>query len=57
MRYSMVFIDFKNRAHKMELVTNDIMKILNQLVDGDHPYGHGKAEVISSGIVVFILNL
>lgn len=31
------------------------MKISNQPADEDHPYGHGKAEVISSGIVAIIL--
>ncbi|PHC83314.1 cation-efflux pump [Bacillus wiedmannii] len=33
------------------------MKISNQPADEDHPYGHGKAEVISSGIVAIILIL
>ncbi|HDR7949856.1 TPA: cation transporter [Bacillus toyonensis] len=33
------------------------MKISNQPADEDHPYGHGKAEVISSGIVAVILIL
>lgn len=33
------------------------MKISNQPADEDHPYGHGKAEVVSSGIVSFILIL
>ncbi|CAM4089214.1 cation diffusion facilitator family transporter [Bacillus paramycoides] len=33
------------------------MKISNQPADEDHPYGHGKAEVISSGIVSIILIL
>ncbi|WP_459503341.1 cation diffusion facilitator family transporter [Bacillus sp. C1] len=33
------------------------MKISNQPADEDHPYGHGKAEVISSGIVAIILTL
>ncbi|WP_028402179.1 cation diffusion facilitator family transporter [Ectobacillus panaciterrae] len=31
------------------------MKISNQPADNDHPYGHGKAEVISSGVVAIIL--
>lgn len=31
------------------------MKISNQPADEDHPYGHGKAEVVSSGIVAIIL--
>ena len=33
------------------------MKISNQPADEDYPYGHGKAEVISSGIVAVILIL
>lgn len=33
------------------------MKISNQPADEDHPYGHGKAEVISSGVVAIILIL
>lgn len=33
------------------------MKISNQPADEDHPYGHGKAEVISSRIVAVILIL
>lgn len=33
------------------------MKISNQPADEDHPYGHGKAEVISSGVVAIILAL
>ncbi|WP_242274465.1 cation diffusion facilitator family transporter [Bacillus cereus group sp. BfR-BA-01310] len=31
------------------------MKISNQPADEDHPYGHGKAEVVSSGFVAIIL--
>ncbi|WP_047153818.1 cation diffusion facilitator family transporter [Aneurinibacillus tyrosinisolvens] len=33
------------------------MKISNIPADEDHPYGHGKAEVIASGIVAIILGL
>lgn len=33
------------------------MKISNQPADEDHPYGHGKAEIISSGVVAIILAL
>ncbi|PEP54497.1 cation diffusion facilitator family transporter [Bacillus pseudomycoides] len=33
------------------------MKISNQPADEDHPYGHGKTEVISSGVVAIILAL
>ncbi|HGO9428702.1 TPA: cation diffusion facilitator family transporter [Bacillus cereus] len=33
------------------------MKISNQPADEDHPYGHGKAEIISSGVVAIILPL
>ncbi|WP_127534612.1 cation diffusion facilitator family transporter [Paenibacillus kobensis] len=33
------------------------MKISKQPADDDHPYGHGKAEVLGSGIVAFILAL
>ncbi|BBH21361.1 putative transporter YdfM [Paenibacillus baekrokdamisoli] len=33
------------------------MRISKQPADEDHPYGHGKAEVISSGIVAIILGL
>ncbi|GFN33305.1 cation diffusion facilitator family transporter [Paenibacillus xylaniclasticus] len=33
------------------------MKISKQPADEDHPYGHGKAEVLGSGIVAFILAL
>ncbi|MCQ6278851.1 cation diffusion facilitator family transporter [Bacillus sp. EB600] len=34
-----------------------IIKISNKPADEDHPYGHGKAEVISSGIVGILLIL
>jgi cation diffusion facilitator family transporter len=33
------------------------MRISKRPADDDHPYGHGKAEVISSGIVAIILGL
>lgn len=33
------------------------MRISNQPADDDHPYGHGKAEVIASGVVAMILAL
>ncbi|WP_200758828.1 cation diffusion facilitator family transporter [Effusibacillus dendaii] len=33
------------------------MRISNQPADEDHPYGHGKAEVVASGIVAMILAL
>jgi cation diffusion facilitator family transporter len=33
------------------------MRISKQPADEDHPYGHGKAEVLGSGIVAFILGL
>ncbi len=33
------------------------MRISSQPADEDHPYGHGKAEVISAGIVAVILGL
>ncbi|HJV16655.1 MAG TPA: cation diffusion facilitator family transporter, partial [Bacillales bacterium] len=34
-----------------------IIKISNKPADEDHPYGHGKAEVVSSGIVGILLIL
>ncbi len=37
--------------------TYGAMKISNQPADDDHPYGHGKAEVVGAGIVAFILSL
>jgi cation diffusion facilitator family transporter len=33
------------------------MRISKQPADEDHPYGHGKAEVLGSGLVAFILGL
>ncbi|MFC4766841.1 cation diffusion facilitator family transporter [Effusibacillus consociatus] len=33
------------------------MKVSNQPADEDHPYGHGKAEVIASGVVAGILTV
>jgi cation diffusion facilitator family transporter len=33
------------------------MRISKQPADEDHPYGHGKAEVLGSGIVAFILGI
>lgn len=33
------------------------MRISKQPADNDHPYGHGKAEVIASGVVASILGL
>jgi len=37
------------------LVTFIAMKISKKPADEDHPYGHGRAEVLSAGIVAFIL--
>lgn len=33
------------------------MRISKQPADEDHPYGHGKAEVLASGIVAVIMGL
>jgi len=37
------------------VVTLSSMKVANQPADEDHPYGHGKAEDIASGIISIIL--
>ena len=34
-----------------------VIRVANKPADDDHPYGHGKAEVIVSGIVGIILLL
>ncbi|WP_248928133.1 cation diffusion facilitator family transporter [Paenibacillus hamazuiensis] len=39
------------------IATFSSMRISNQPADQEHPYGHGKAEVISAGIVAIILAL
>lgn len=39
------------------IATLSSMKLSNQPADKEHPYGHGKAEDIASGIIAFILGL